>query len=97
MFGVWTNRNRGVRKIGNRQHQRRTLLLDLIELNFELADLLAAGFVRGKNVGRILALPLGSRNLVTRSVLSRLSPSSSGINRRRRASSVATCSSSASG
>ncbi len=93
--GARADRDAGVRQVRQRHQQRRPLLLDLIELDLELPDLLRARLVRGENRRRIQALPLGARDLVAGGVLLALAVlRASGIRRRRRASSVASCSSS---
>ena len=58
-----------VRQVRQRQQQRRALVLGLIELDFELANLLPARLARGKERRRILALPLGARDFVAGGVL----------------------------
>ena len=50
------------------------LLLDLIDLDLELADLLRARFVRRENVRGVLALALRARHFVARRVLIALEP-----------------------
>jgi hypothetical protein len=56
-------------QIGQDQESLGALMLDGIELNFELLDALRAGPVGFLNGRRILPLALGFGNLVARSVL----------------------------
>ena len=58
------DRHAGVRQVRQRQQQCRALVLGLIELDLELADLLRTRLARGKERSRVLALPLGTRDLV---------------------------------
>ena len=61
--------NAGVRQVRQRQQQRRALVLGLIELDLELADVLPARLVRGKERRGVLPLPLGARDFVAGGVL----------------------------
>ena len=63
-----------MRQVGNRHQQRRPLLLHLIDLNFELPDVQRPRLVGGKNVGRVLPLAFGARDLVARGILLALQP-----------------------
>ena len=78
-----------MRQVRDRHQQRAALLLDLIELDFELPDLLRARLVGRKHVARRPA-PAAWRAATSSpaAFCSRFRPSTSGISRRRRASSV---------
>ena len=52
----------------------RSLQLDVVDLDFELANLLGPGLVRGEDAGGIEALPLGARDFVAGRVLLPLQP-----------------------
>src|SRR3954447_7525407 len=67
--GAGTDWHRAVRQGRYRHQQRSALLLDLIELDFQPADLLTARFVGRKDVGGIFALPLGAGDLVAGGIL----------------------------
>jgi hypothetical protein len=78
-----------VRQVGQRHQQRRALLLGLVDLDLELADMLRPGLAGGKQRRRVDALALGARDLVTGGVLLALQafhfrdqPSAPGFERR---------------
>ena len=55
--------------MGNVEQQRAALVLDLIDLDFDLPDVLRARLVRREDRGRVLALALGTRHLIAGGVL----------------------------
>ena len=77
-----------MRQIRNRQQQRVALLVDLGELGFKRLDLRSARFIRGENRARVLTRLLRARDRLPAAFCSRLRFSTSGISRRRSASSA---------
>ena len=63
-----------VRQVRQRHQQRRSLVLDLVELDAELADLLRPLAIRLENRARVFALPLRARDFVARGILLALQP-----------------------
>ena len=63
-----------MRQVGERHEQLRPLLLDLIELDADLADLLRSLAVRFENCAGVLALALRARDFVARGILIALQP-----------------------
>ena len=61
--------HRGMRKIGQRHQQRRSLLLDLIQLDAKLSNLLRPLTIGLQDAARVLALALCARNLVAGRIL----------------------------
>ena len=63
-----------MRQVGDRHQQRRPLLLDLIELDFELTDLLRPRLVRREDRRGVFPLSFRARDLVAGRVLIALQP-----------------------
>jgi hypothetical protein len=63
-----------VRKVWQRHENDGALLLDLIQLDTELANLLRSLAIGVEDGARVFALPLRSRNLVARRILIALQP-----------------------
>ncbi len=63
-----------MRQVGERHQQLRPLLLDLIELDAELADLLRPLTVRFEDDARVLTLALRARDFVASRILIALQP-----------------------
>jgi len=72
--GAPPDRHRRVGQIGQPGHQAGALLLDAVELDFELLDLLAAQFVGLEDRPGVEALALGPRHFVRGGVLLALEP-----------------------
>ena len=69
VLGAPSDRHACVRQVRQRQQECRALVLRLIELNLELADLLRTRLARGEEWCRVLTLTLRPRHFIARRVL----------------------------